>query len=419
MTTARTEAPDTDEVFDLLCELARVLVGWSYEGTREVERQLRHVAAVYGHELEVAVMADSAVLEVGRRTRVVTGTPRIPPLHRVSDLKQLLGDVNAGLSPSGATERLRRLHGGPPPFATWMRVVGVALFSAGFGVSVQATWQEAIATGALGLIVGVMIVLTDRWPRLEPMAPLAASLLVGVAVLTAAREGWIDGGPVPLMIPALFMFIPGDALSAAMIELTEGRITAGAARIVQSFTVLAVLAFGALLAAEVLHLPHDAIFDAPVHGDLGPLAPWVGWAIFSVGTMLAFSMRPADLPWATAVVFGTYAVLRLGTNGFGEITGTFLAALALTVGTELLGRSSRRPPTFVLFLGAFFVLTSGGVGLRGMETWIGGDTVTAAADFGDMFALLAALSLGILVGNIVAPTPPTVFYRAPTKEPAE
>lgn len=423
MTTPPTDADadvhDPQAVFDLVVELADLLVGWSYEGTRDVERQVRHVADVYGHDVEIAVLPESAVVEFQQRTRVVTGTPRIPPLHQVTALKQWFVEVEAGdVPPEQATADLRRLRHLASPFTGWQQVIGVALFSAGFGVSVQATWQEALFTAGLGLAVGVLVVAAGRWQRWEPLAPLVASLLVGLVVLTAAREDWIDGGPIPLMIPALFMFIPGDALSAAMLELTEGRITAGAARLVQSFAVLGVLAFGALLAVEFLGLDHAALFEAPVDGNLGGLAPWVGWGVFVVGVMLAFSMRPADLPWAAAAVFGTYVVLRLGTNAFGEVAGTFLAATALTATTDLLGRHDKRPPTFVMFLGAFFVLTSGGVGLRGLETWIGGDTVTAAADLGDMFALLAALSLGLLVGGLLTPTPPPTPYRAPSKEPS-
>jgi hypothetical protein len=35
---------DADLVLDVVTELAHVLVGWSYEGTRDVERRVRQVA---------------------------------------------------------------------------------------------------------------------------------------------------------------------------------------------------------------------------------------------------------------------------------------------------------------------------------------------------------------------------------------
>jgi uncharacterized membrane protein YjjB (DUF3815 family) len=216
------------------------------------------------------------------------------------------------LPPATAAERLRAIDREAPPFAAPWRVLGVALFSAGFSVSVQATWQEAIVTGLLGLL----ILAAERWPRLEPLAPLLASLLVGV--------------------------------------------------------------------------------------------------------MLAFSMRPRDLPWAMGMVFGTYAVLLVGTAAFDEIAGTFLAAAAMTVAAELLGRSPRMPPRFVLWLGAFFVLTSGGLGLRGIETWIGGDAVTGAADLGDMLGLLTALGLGVPLGTAaVPPAPPSPTGRRPRSPAAD
>ncbi|WP_372347457.1 hypothetical protein [Streptomyces sp. KL116D] len=92
------------------------------------------------------------------------------------------------------------------------------------------------------------------------------------------------------------MFIPGDAITMAMIELSVGRITAGAARLAQSVALLGALAFGPVLASAALGMPQSEIPDSPVAPDLGWVAAWLGWVVFTVGVLLVFGMRRGDLP---------------------------------------------------------------------------------------------------------------------------
>jgi uncharacterized membrane protein YjjB (DUF3815 family) len=71
-----------------------------------------------------------------------------------------------------------------------------------------------------------------------------------------------------------------------------------------------------------------------------------------------------------------------------------MTAVALYV-----GRSPRRPPAYVLYLGAFYVLTPGSHGLRGLESWLGGHPIEGFKGVSDMVALLTALAVGMLVAG--------------------
>jgi uncharacterized membrane protein YjjB (DUF3815 family) len=113
--------------------------------------------------------------------------------------------------------------------------------------------------------------------------------------------------------------------------------------------------------------------------------------------MLTFSMRPADFPWALGLILLTAAVAQLGTKAAGDAFGTFVAAMAMMGAALLLARSPRRPPAYVLYLGAFYVLTPGSHGLRGFETWFGGHPIQGVKGISDMVALFTALAVGMLV----------------------
>ena len=200
------------------------------------------------------------------------------------------------------------------------------------------------------------------------------------------------------MVLCLFFFIPGDAISAAMLELADGRMIVGASWLIYSVAMLLVLAFGAFVATVVAGVPERYLFDVTVQDTLGFWVAWGGWILFALGTMLAFSMRPADFPWALGLILLTAGVAQLGTRACGEVVGTFIAAVVMTAVALRAARSPRRPPAYVLYLGAFYVLTPGSHGLRGLESWLGGHAIQGFRGIGDMVQLFTALAVGMLVG---------------------
>lgn len=398
--------PPGDERAALVAELAELLQRWSYEGTTGAEQIVARVGARYGVDASAVFLPESTVVTAAGRTVARSATPVVPPLHQVSALKRLLREIDDGrLEPAQARERLAALQRRPDPYGPVALVAGMVCFSVGFGISVQATWQEVGASAALGLLVGLLVLATRGRPRLELLAPLIGSTVVSALVLIAYDHSWIDGGPIQLMVPALFYFIPGDALAAAMVELADGRITAGASRLIASLSVLLMLGFGALIATVLVDVPQSFLFDVDVTGNLGPLAPLAGWTLFAVGVLLVFQMDLRDFPWALALVLGTAAAAAVGVAAFGDPVGTFAAALAMTVAALLLGRRPALPPPYVLYLGAFYVLTPGAHGLRGVESWIGGERIEGVAGVADMLGLLTAIALGMLIGAVVVRRP--------------
>jgi uncharacterized membrane protein YjjP (DUF1212 family) len=391
-------ASPPDEVFGLLHRLTATLLAWSYEGTFRAEETIRRVGRAYGVEANATVGADSAILTVGDRTASFSHPPTVPPLDQVADFRSLVGDIEAGrLSPAAASARLDALVARPPRFSKAWQVFGLGLFATGFGISVQATGQEVVASAVLGLLVGLLAVAAQDRPHFALVAPFVASVLVSTLVLVAYKEGWIDGGPIQLMVPCLFFFIPGDAISAGMLELADGRITAGATRLVYSVAILLVLAFGALVAAAIVDVPERFLFDVEVQSTLSVWVVSGGWVIFAIGTMLTFSMRPPDFPWALGLILLTAAAAAVGTKALGPVVGNFVGAVVMTGTALVLARPRARPPAYVMYLGAFYVLTPGSHGLRGLETWFGGHAIAGAKGISDMVGMFTALAVGMLV----------------------
>ncbi|MBB2941269.1 uncharacterized membrane protein YjjP (DUF1212 family) [Actinoplanes lutulentus] len=391
-----------EELLGLLGPLTEWLLSSSFEGTVECEAIVRDVAARYGHPVEAVFLADAALLTVGGRTLSYAREPGVPPLDEVSRMKELLAAIHGGLPVGEAAARLVEIRAMPPRWRRPAQVAGLVAFTVGFGISVQATWQQVGVSSLTGLLIGLLVVGSAGHRRLVLLSPFVASLLVSTVVILMSEHGLIDGGPIQLIVPALFYFIPGDAITAAALELSANRITAGAARLVYSVSVLLVLAFGALVATVLLRVPQSELFDVPVPGNLGPIGVWGGWVLFGIGVMLTFSMAARDFPWALGLILLTAAVTEVATRAFGDPFGTFAGAVVMTVVALRLGRRPGVPPAYVLYLGAFYVLTPGSHGLRGLESWIGGDPIRGVTGLADMVSLLVALAVGMLVGAAAA-----------------
>jgi uncharacterized membrane protein YjjP (DUF1212 family) len=395
---ALVEPATEDELLELVGPLVELLLTWSYEGTLRCERIVADVAARYGHTVDATFLADAAFVTVGTRTLSFSREPTVPQLNQVAELKRLLIELHGrGLSTREAARRLAAIRALPPQWSRPLQVLGLALFSVGFGISVQATWQEVGVSALAGLLVGLLVVGTQTRKRFAVVAPFVASVVVSTVVLEIFKHGWVDGGPIQLMVPALFYFIPGDAITAGALELADNRITAGASRLVYSFVVLLVLSFGALVATVLARVPTSALFDVDVPDNLGFFETWGGWVLFALGVMLTFSMAARDFPWALGLVLLTAAAAELGTRAFGDPVGTFVGAVAMTTAAILLARSPSRPPAYVLYLGAFYVLTPGSHGLRGLESWIGGHPIQGVTGVATMIGVLTAIALGMLV----------------------
>ena len=119
--------------------------------------------------------------------------------------------------------------------------------------------------------------------------------------------------------------------------------------------------------------------------------------LFAFGVMFTFSMAVRDFPWALGLVLLTAATAELGARAFGDPVGTFIGAVMMTSAALLLARARTLPAAYVLYLGAFYVLTPGSHGLRGLESWIGGNRIEGVTGLATMVGLLTAIAVGMLV----------------------
>lgn len=219
------------------------------------------------------------------------GFPEVFRLDQVVAVKPLVQDVRAGrIGVAEADRRLAAIEASPPPYPWWLKLLGIVLFTLGFAPLMQATWYEVGATAVLGTVAAALAVAADRVPRFGTVLPLVVSTAVSVVTVEVFARDTAHGGPVLLMLPALFFFVPGDYLSAAAAELAAYYITTGAIRLVYAAFLLVQLYVGVLLGLYLTGTSTRALFDIAAASDLPRWALFLSWIVFTVGTLLAFAI---------------------------------------------------------------------------------------------------------------------------------
>jgi uncharacterized membrane protein YjjB (DUF3815 family) len=280
------------------------------------------------------------------------------------------------------------------------------LFTVGVAPSVIGTGGEIVATVLLGALMGVLLVAFEG-RRLEVLLPFVGAFVLTLVAATVLPGLVTASGVVLVVVPALFVVVPGDYLSAAAGELIAGRISAGATRLLYAALVLALLVIGIAAAAEITGR-EKLLTETPVTPTLPLVVVTLAWIPFAVGLVLAFNAHLSALPWLIPTVIGTFLVQQAATKLVGDITGTLVAGIALGLFASLASRAQGRPPRLIMILGCFFVLTVGGLGLRGATALIGSDIVSGFDDLRDFFIQMPTVAIALALSVLATDRPERV-----------
>jgi uncharacterized membrane protein YjjB (DUF3815 family) len=160
---------------------------------------------------------------------------------------------------------------------------------------------------------------------------------------------------------------------------------------------LVLLALGIIAAAQLVGVPPESVLDVAAR-PLGPLAPWIGVALFGVGVVVYRCARPAALGWIVLVLYVAYAGQVIGGLFFGNALSGFFGALLMTPVAMLVATRPSGPYPFVSFLPAFWLLVPGALGLVGVTQILGENRNDGVASLVTTGGTMAGIALGVLLG---------------------
>jgi len=396
------DGPADPATLDFLLVLGEALVD-SGDAINHVQEVLADVATVNGvHGVGIVVMPTALFISLphqdGVQTEVAAAGSVALRLDQVDEVFRIVDQARSGaLSPSDGRVALARIRAVGPPFSAGLQLLGYVLFTLGLVLILQGGWLELLVGGGVGLMVGALHLVSDRFrSSYQPFLPVVAALGVSAVVLSVARV-LPELAVFPPLVAALVAFLPGALLTTAVIELSTGQIMSGSGRLAAGAMRLVLLALGILAGAQLVGVPGASI-DNPAGSAATVAATWAGVAVFGVGVVLFKGARWSSLKWILLVLYVAYAGQVLGGLLFGSTLSAFFGALAMTPVAMIVARQESGPPALVSFLPGFWLLVPGAVGLEGVTRFLDEDTAAGVSSLVTMGTSMVAIALGVLLG---------------------
>jgi uncharacterized membrane protein YjjP (DUF1212 family) len=260
-------------------------------------------------------------------------------MDRVASTMQAIADIEAGrLSPGDARKRIEAIVKTPSAPA-WLfalaAATGAVALATIFGIQhLPAAALIFVSAGAGGLLrSSIGKVSTNIF-----IQPFCAALLAGLVGGIAARYQLSTALRLVAVCPCMVL-VPGPHILNGALDLVNGRIHLGAARLIYAGLVVLAISTGLLLGLTLLH--QSLLIDPPgraVPFWLDVIAAGVAVACYSVFFSIPLNM----LAWSVAVGMLAHALrwVAISKLGFGVATGALLACLV--VGLLLTPVSRRR-----------------------------------------------------------------------------
>ena len=328
-------------------------------------------------------------------------------------LARLVARAPSGtVDPDQGIAELHRIHRQRRRFPMWVGVLGYGVQSTGLALILQPSPWSLVAAAGLGLLVGLLVAVGKRIDALGHLLPTLCAFVVALVVF-AANERWHLGtDSLRVLAAPLATFLPGAAITLAVIELSTRHVVSGASRLVAGFMQIAQLAFGILIAAQVAGVADTNLVTEEVNR-LGPWAPVLGVLVYGLGSMLYFGPPTSFLPWMLLMLFTAYAGQWLGNAVLGSYASGFGGGLTLILCALAISHRPSTPPTVSLILPGFWLLVPGSLGFMGMTQLMGTQsTAVFTATLISMMSIAVGVQTGLLLWRAAAELTGTQNRRA-------
>ncbi|MGH8214825.1 MAG: threonine/serine ThrE exporter family protein [Rhodanobacteraceae bacterium] len=387
-------------------ELARRLHQYGAAAPR-LEQAIGNVSQQLGLACDVLSTPTSIVLsfsapegdgiaELTQVVRIAPGDVNLARLCRADEIADQVAD--GSLSPRRGMQQLHELGLPLSRRALWATVVSYGLSAASVAVLFHTSWQDALVTGVIGVLIGAIVVAGYRRPRLA-VAGDALAALVATFIATMVSAWLVPLGLKIVVLSALIVLLPGMSLTNAVRELTSQHLASGVARFAGAAATILKLTFGTIAAAQICAVAHIV----PADHSLASLPAWTQWpalVVAAVAFAMLFQAARRDYPLILASVIAAFLVTYWSGNALGAPFGVFIGGLVLSAGSNLYARFRHRPGALVREPG-MLLLVPGSVGFRSVTDLLNNQIASGTHIAVLLMTLLISLVAGLLFGDLL------------------
>jgi uncharacterized membrane protein YjjP (DUF1212 family) len=338
----------------------------------------------------------------------VAADPTGVDMDRVASAARAIGEFSAGRLALPAVAEAIAAISRAPPAPTWLFTLAAGAGAVGlsviFGVEHPVPAALIFLSAAAGAILRRGVAQASANVFLQPFC---ASLVAGVIGALAVRYQLSSSLRLVAVCPCMVL-VPGPHVLNGALDLINGRIHLGAARLIYAALVIVAISTGLLLGLALLgvSLPVDqAGRTVPLWQDV--IAAGVAIAAYSV----FFSTPPNMLLWPMTVGMLAHALrwVAITALGFGAAIGTLLACLIVGLILTPVARRRHMPFAPIGFASVvsmlpgvlLFRMASGLVQIAGgAQTSLELISATIADGMSALISILA-MSLGLINPKLV------------------
>lgn len=378
-----------------------------------LEGAVKSTARSMGVDCEIWSSPTGILLSIGdpadggtsQQTRVLRLEPAQPDLSDLVTLDEIAEDVIAGrIGVVEAWSRMRTLDREPDRRQQLWTVFAFGIASAAVAGLLRTSWGDVITAGALGLVVGGIMVYSRSRSHMAPASEAIAAVVA--TVLAAAFAHFVAPLSIQtVVIAALIVLMPGLTLTTAVTELATGQLVTGTARFAGAMVVLFKLIFGTIAGAQIVNASGwtPRISQTMQLPALVEVVATIA-AAFSFAILFRASRRDVPLVMLSAIM--GYVLTRLGSAWFAESQSVafagavFFSSLVMAAVANLYGRVAGRPGTLVR-LPSIMLLVPGSVGFRGLASLMERNYSLGLETGVAVLSALVALMAGLLFGSVL------------------
>jgi uncharacterized membrane protein YjjP (DUF1212 family) len=378
--------------------LGATMAGANYPVTM-VRAVMEQTALAYGLDHEFLALPN--YVQVGSSTGegIYIANPDFTVRYDQSfPLAQLVARAPSGtISPEEGMAELDRIRHLDKRFPLWITVLGYAVQSVGLALILQPTPWSLYGAAFLGLLVGGLSVVGRRNEAIGYMLPTVCAFLVALIVFTFENRWHVGTDSLRALAAPLATFLPGAAITLAVIELATQHVVSGASRLVAGFMQIAQLAFGILIAAQIAGIA-DTDLVTTQFNRLGSWAPFVGVLVYGFGIWLNFAPPTKFLPWMVLMLYAAYGGQWIGNAVLGSYASGFGGGLTLILFALAISHRPNTPPTMSLVVPGFWLLVPGSLGFMGVTQLLGThSTAVFTATLISMMSIAVGVQTGLLL----------------------
>ena len=401
---ANESATTTDEAISFILRLGRALHTCGYASHR-LEELLEQAAERIGLQGQFFSTPTSIYCGFGeletQRTYLIRAEPGSLNLGKIVDLDQVLTEVlYHRLTPADGSRKIDEIVAAKSEYGAVLNTIACGLASVASSQFLGGGVKEMIVAAIIGLMIGLLYLLADKYPPLgKVFEPVAATLASGIAAALS-----VYFGPYSVFnatLAGLILLMPGFTLTTALTELTTRNLVSGTSRLSSALIIFFGIGFGVTLGTKVSSL----LFGLPQIGASVSHLWWVEYvSLLLIPIAFAILLRAhlRDTVWIVLVVALAVLASRGGGRILGPELGPFIGALTVGLASKLYAQLLHRPTTVTLAPG-ILLLVPGSLGFRSIASLLDNQIVPGVGIAVQMILTAMALVAGILISNILLP----------------